>query len=172
LDELVADKKINADQRAQALKKPVLQAHVTQLEEQIAHYKQFAAHYEDRLLRQKRALEAAHRAELESVRTQAAADAQSALERQFRRQLLSLSQFLRAAAALRGAGDDASPENRAFEGVLFQVYGGSDDAVDAMLKLIEGSPDKVPSVESDLLDVTCAYPSPGLYHKTRTPSKC
>lgn len=155
MDELVAEKKINADQKAQALKKPILQAHVTQLEEQIAQYKQFASHYEERLVSQKVALEKAHQEELEAAREKFTAEANAAHKQDFKKHLLVLSQFLRAAATIRRSGDEGSAENRAFEGVLFQVYGGSQDAVDAMLKLIEAADEKVPSVEGELLDVTC-----------------
>jgi hypothetical protein len=137
------------------LKKPALQATAAQLEEQIAQYKQFAAHYEERLVSQKTALENAHKEELESVREQVAAEFKQSEQKELREQLLTLSKFLRAAAAVRRIGDDAAPESRAFEGVLFQVYGGSYDAVDAMLKLINGVEEQVPAVEGDILNVTC-----------------
>lgn len=80
----------------------------------------------------------------------------------FREQLLVLSKFLRAAAAMRRAGDETSAESRAFEGVLFQVYGGTDEAVDSMLKLIEGADEKIISVEGDALEVSCKCPRPAI----------
>lgn len=55
---------------------------------------------------------------------------------------------------MRGVSVETS-DSRAFEGALYQVYGGTDEAVNAMIKLIEGADEKVPSVESELLDVTC-----------------
>jgi hypothetical protein len=56
---------------------------------------------------------------------------------------------------MRRSGDETSPESRAFEGVLYQVYGGSQDAVSSMLKLIDGVDEKVASVEGETLEVTC-----------------
>jgi len=92
---------------------------------------------------------------LEAVREQVTAEVKASAKLDFKKQLLTLSQFLRAAAAMRRSGDEASSENRAFEGILFQVYGGSHEAVESMTKLIEGASDKVPSVEGEPLDVTC-----------------
>jgi hypothetical protein len=154
LDELVAEKKLNADQKAQALKKPALQAQVAQIEEQLSHFKEFAAQYEERLISQKAALEKAHEEELEAVRANAVADTTEAASRALRQQLLTLTKFLCAAANSRRAGEE-SLESRALEGVLFQVYAGNQDAVSAMLKLINGADDKVPSVEGPDLEFSC-----------------
>ncbi|KAH8704236.1 hypothetical protein BGW36DRAFT_288617 [Talaromyces proteolyticus] len=156
LDELIAEKKINADQKAQALKKPALQAQVAQIEEQIAQYKQFALHYEERLVSQKTALENAHKEALEAVREKAVAEAKESQESTLRSQLLTLSQFLRTAASFRRAGEESVADGPAFEGVLLQIYGGTNDAVDSMLKLIEGSDEKIVGVDEQLLDVTYA----------------
>lgn len=149
------EKKINADQKAQALKKPALQAQVGQIEEQLYHYKQFAAQYEERLANQQAALEKTHLEELEAVRGNAVADATAASTRALREHLLTLTKFLCAAANSRHAGDTESLESRALEGVLFQVYTGGQDAVDSMMKLIEGSEESVVSVEGNALDMTC-----------------
>ena len=136
------------------MKKPSLQASVAQIEEQIGHYKQFAASYEERLIIQKAELEKAHQEELEAVRANAIADATETNARVLREQLLCLSKFLCAAANLRRAGED-SPESRAFEGVLFQVYGGSQEAVTAMIKLVDGADERVIGVEGETLELTC-----------------
>lgn len=149
------EKKINADQKAQALKKPALQAQVAQIEEQLNHYKQFAAQYEERLASQKAELEKAHQEELEAVRGNVVADAMETTARVVREQLLTLSQFLCAAANSRRAGDSESLESHAFEGVLFQVYGGNQDAVTSMVKLIEGANESVIGVEGNALEMTC-----------------
>ncbi|KAL1955636.1 hypothetical protein VTO42DRAFT_8369 [Malbranchea cinnamomea] len=154
LDDLVAEKKINADQKAQALKKPTLQAQIAQLEEQLSHFKQYGAYYEGRLAKQKEELEEAHKKELEAAKQQAVEEATRAADKSFRERLLVLTRFLRAAAAWRVSGDDSSSDSRAFEGALLQVYGGTDEAVSAMIKLIEGSNEQVPSVEGELLEVT------------------
>ncbi|KAL2845443.1 hypothetical protein BJY01DRAFT_182387 [Aspergillus pseudoustus] len=159
LEDLVAEGKINADQKAQALKKPALQAAITQAEEQISHYKELATVYEQRLAGQKAELEEAHKQEVESLKEKAAAAA-AAVEvpepqkEDFDQQLLSLSKFLFTAANLRRTGDASSPESRSFEGVLFQVYAGNLDAVASMKKLIDGVDEKISSVEGETLDVT------------------
>ncbi|KAL4911982.1 hypothetical protein BDW62DRAFT_195670 [Aspergillus aurantiobrunneus] len=154
LDELVEEKKINNDQKAQALKKPALQAVIAQLEEQIAHYKEFAAFYEQRLARQKAELEKAHKEELEDLREKAANAAPEVKKDDFTQQLLSVSKFLCAAAIRRLHGNESDIENRAFEGVLVQVYGGHLDAVASMQKLIGGVDEKILSVEGEPLEVT------------------
>jgi hypothetical protein len=153
----VAEKKINADQKAQAMKKPALQASIAQIEEQIGHYKQFAAQYEARLESQKAALEKAHQEELEAVRANAIADATETSSRVLREQLLTLTKFLCAAANMRHAGEAESLESRAFEGVLFQVYGGNKKAVDSMVKLVDGADEKVVGVEGEALELSCKY---------------
>ncbi|PGH13765.1 hypothetical protein AJ79_03464 [Helicocarpus griseus UAMH5409] len=153
LDELVAEKKINPDQKAQILKKPALQATVAQIEEQINQFKQYGQYYEDRLASQKSELEKAHNDELETAKEKAIAEAKESAEKEYKERLLVLSRFLRAAAAMRRSGDETSSDSRAFEGALFQVYGGTEDAVSAMVKLIDGSDDIVPSVDAEPLDV-------------------
>ncbi|KAE8146138.1 hypothetical protein BDV25DRAFT_163074 [Aspergillus avenaceus] len=154
LEDLVTEKKINLDQKAQALKKPALQASIAQIEEQISHYKEFAAQYERRLVTQKAELEKAHKDELDAVREQVAAETNKAGQADLKQRLLNLSKFLCAAATMRRSGDETSSLTRAFEGVLYQVYGGSHEAVSAMLKLIDGVDDKVISVEGEALDIT------------------
>ncbi|KAL9099883.1 MAG: hypothetical protein Q9163_004675 [Psora crenata] len=155
LDELLASRKINADQKAQAQKKPSLQASLTQLEEQIAQYKQFDEEYQKRLLAEKSALETSHKEELQKVKDAAVAEAVAEGKKEAKENLLALSKFLRAAAAKRQGGDETSPENRAFEGALLLVYGGEVGAVVAMESLIAGSEEKVPTVDSTPSDFTC-----------------
>lgn len=137
------------------MKKPALQASVAQLEEQIGHYKQLAAHYEERLASQKADLDKAHNEEVESFRKKATAETAETGKASVKKQLLSLSKFLCAAASMRRAGDETSVESRAFEGVLYQVYGGTPDAVEHMLKLIGGAEEKVVAVDGETLDFTC-----------------
>ncbi|KAB8228726.1 hypothetical protein BDV23DRAFT_166838 [Aspergillus alliaceus] len=154
LDDLVAEKKINADQKAQALKKPALQGSIAQIEEQITHYKEFAAQYEQRLATQKTELERAHKEEVDAIKEKAVSEANESSQTDLRQRLLSLSKFLCAAATMRRSGDETSSLTRAFEGVLYQVYGGSHEAVNSMLKLIDGVDEKVVSVEGETLDIT------------------
>ncbi|KAJ5164663.1 uncharacterized protein N7500_006493 [Penicillium coprophilum] len=154
LDELIEEKKINNDQKAQVLKKPTLQATVAQAEEQIGHYKQFAVQYEDRLAAQKAALVKAHEAELEAVRQNAIADATEASQKALRQHFYTVTKFLCAAAILRRDGDAVTTESRAFEGVLFEVYAGNQAAVNSLLKIAEGADEKVNAVEGTTLDFT------------------
>ncbi|KAM5452157.1 hypothetical protein MaudCBS49596_003511 [Microsporum audouinii] len=156
LEELVALKKINADQKAQALKKPALQESIAHIEEQIAQYKQLEAYYEEQHAKEKAKLEAQHKEELESLKKNLVTESEQNDEKRFKERLLVLSRFLRAAANKRGVADEHSVEARGFEGSLYQVYGGTEQAVEAMIKLIDGTDDKVPSVESEILDITYA----------------
>ena len=155
LDELLSARKINQDQKAQAQKKPSLQASLTQLEEQIAQYKQFDEDYQNRLSAEKSALETAHTYELQKVKQAAVAEAVADGKKEAKENLLVLSKFLRAAAAKRQGGDETSPENRAFEGALLLVYGGEVGAVVAMESLIAGSDEKVPTVDQTPSEFTC-----------------
>ncbi|KAI9872688.1 MAG: hypothetical protein M1830_001302, partial [Pleopsidium flavum] len=154
LDELVASRKINNDQKAQALKKPSLQASLAQLEEQIAQYKKFDQEYQSRIAIEKAALETSHKEDLEKLKEATFAEAKMEANKEEKENMLVLSKFLRAAAAKRQNGDDTSIESRAFEGALLLVYGGDASAVVAMEKLIEGSGDKVPATDQELLDFT------------------
>ncbi|KAJ5885609.1 hypothetical protein N7504_011445 [Penicillium tannophilum] len=160
LDDLVEEKKINADQKAQALKKPSLQAAVTQIEEQLGHYKQFAAQYEEKIAiqkealdKQKAALDKIHQEELAAVRANALADATESTSRVLREKLFEVAKFLCAAANMRRAGDE-TPEGVAFEAVLYQVYAGNQDAVTSMVKLIEGADEQIQGLEGETLDLT------------------
>lgn len=103
---------------------------------------------------QKAALEKTHQQELEAVRANAVADATETSTHLLNDKLLSVSKFLCAAANLRRAGDE-STEGRAFEAVLYQVYGGGRDAVASMVKLIDGSDEKLQDIEGETLDKTC-----------------
>ena len=99
-------------------------------------------------------MDKAHKEEVDALNKKVT-EAQESVEKQLRERLLIFSRFLRAAAAMRGMADQNSSDSRAFEGSLYQVYGGTDEAVNAMMKLIEGADEGVLSVESELLDVTC-----------------
>ncbi|MCJ1463025.1 hypothetical protein MMC07_001629 [Pseudocyphellaria aurata] len=154
LDELLSSRKINADQKLQAQKKPSLQAFLAQQEEQIVQYKQFDEEYQKHIATEKAALQTSHQQELEQVRDAAMSEAIAASKKEAKENLLVLSKFLRAAAAKRQGGDETSDENRAFEGALLLIYGGESGAVEAMEKLIAGSDDKVPTVDSEPSEFT------------------
>ncbi|PNS14523.1 hypothetical protein CAC42_3809 [Sphaceloma murrayae] len=154
LDELVAARKINADQKAQALKKPGLQAQLTQLEDQLVQLKKIDGEYQSRLSSEKEALERKHEAELAQVRESAKKEAEAQTATIVKQKLLVFSQFLRAAAAKRIVEEEAdTDESKAFEGALLLVYGGDERAVQAAENIVEGSDESVPSVEGQALSV-------------------
>ncbi|KAF2672363.1 hypothetical protein BT63DRAFT_194635 [Microthyrium microscopicum] len=155
LDELVATRKINNDQKAQATKKPHLQAQVSSLEAQLTVYRELEEAYEKKSSKDKASLLAAHADEIEKVRMETELKAKSDLQQQLRTQLLTFSQFLAAAANRRNTGEDDSEEGKAFEGALLLVYGGDLNAVEAAEKIIAGSEDKVLGVDGS--PVNCTY---------------
>jgi hypothetical protein len=157
LDELVAAKKINADQKAQALKKPQLQAQLAAFEEQLTLYRRLDIEYETTLAKEKEALEASHAEELENARSATKAEAKAEAERELKEKLLTFARFLAAAANRRNAGDEGTPEARAFEGALFLVYSGDYNAVNNALKLIDGSDDPVVNTDGSIGEVSCKY---------------
>ncbi|KAJ5042076.1 uncharacterized protein L3040_004634 [Drepanopeziza brunnea f. sp. 'multigermtubi'] len=161
LDELVASRKINADQKAQLLKKPALQASLTQLEDQIAQYKKFDQEYKSKLQSEKADLEKTfaerHSKELEEAVSSAKSEAAASAIQEQQDNLLLLSQFLKLAAIRRGEDELAEQEeSKALEGLLAQVYAGDASAVAAMLSLIQGSSETIMSVNQEALSVTYA----------------
>ncbi|KAN0110294.1 hypothetical protein V8E51_006681 [Hyaloscypha variabilis] len=161
LDELVAARKINADQKAQILKKPQLQASLTQLEEQIAQYKKFDQEYKARSQSEKAEFEKTFTdkasKELEEAVAATKAEAETNALKEQKDNLLLLSQFLKLAAIRRGEDEAAElEESKALEGLLAQVYAGDATAVASMLNLIQGSSDTITSVMGEALSVTYA----------------
>jgi len=151
---------INADQKAQVLKKPALQAQLAQLEEQLAQYKKVDQEYRNRASSEKAELEKTLAEKFEKERVEAVREAKEKAETEAKRtthdSLLVISQFLRLVAARRGEGHDSdSDESMALEGVLLNVYAGDDSAVTAMMKLVEGSDETTRSVSGDTLKTTC-----------------
>lgn len=155
LDDLLATRKINNDQKAQAERKPGLQAQLKEFEEQYSHYKKYGDELEVKFAKEKELLSKSHSGELESLRETIKAEAGLEQQKLLKEKLLTLSRFLRAAAARRQMEDDDSDLTKAFEGALLQVYGGDAAAVLAAEKLIEGANDGVPSTEGAILHVTC-----------------
>ncbi|KAF2204337.1 hypothetical protein GQ43DRAFT_446766 [Delitschia confertaspora ATCC 74209] len=154
LDDLVASRKINADQKAQAMKKPALQNQLAQYEKELAQYKKFDQEYQQKIAQEKEILQRSHSEEVEKLRDTLKAEAAVEAKKVFREKFLTLSRFLRAAAARRQLEDDNSDLAKAFEGALLLVYGGDPSAVAAAEKLIDGSEDTVPSTEGVPLSVT------------------
>ncbi|CAI6329821.1 unnamed protein product [Periconia digitata] len=156
IDDLVSTRKINADQKAQLLKKPALQNQLSQLEEQLANYKKFEQEYQSKFAQEKEILQKGHSEELAKLRDTLKAEAVLEQKKALREKFLTLSRFLRAAAARRQLEEDDSDLSKAFEGALLLVYGGDASAVAATEKLIDGASDNVPSTEGIVLDVTYA----------------
>ncbi|KAK4061144.1 uncharacterized protein Triagg1_10483 [Trichoderma aggressivum f. europaeum] len=153
LDELVAEKILNTDQKTQIQKKPALQAALAQYEEQLAQYQKIHEQYQTRA--------AADKAEwaksLEKTKEEAISEAKADSESSLKSKLLVLSQFLRLAAYRREESQEPdSDESQAIEGVLLAIYSGDDNAVSAMQKLIEGSEDQIFSVPGEQLQTTYA----------------
>jgi dynactin complex subunit len=159
---LVASRKINADQKAQILKKPSLQAQLAQLEEQIANYKKFDQEYKAKAQAEKAELEKTFTdkaaKELEEAVSATKEEAAATATKEQHDNLLLLSQFLRLAAARRAEDVDSTlDENMALEGVLVEVYSGDENAVATMAKLINGSDEQTSSVSGEKLNTTCKY---------------
>ena len=176
LDELLATRLINADQKAQGEKKPVLQSTLNQLEEQLEHYKKFDEDTKSRFEAEKSLLESSHSDELAKVKEAAETVAKAEASKDWKEKLLSLSRFLRTAAAKRQDGDETAEENRAFEGALLLVYGGDSKAVLAMENIINGNEDQIPTVEGELSGFTCEstllYRKPLLSRSRQTNPRC
>lgn len=159
LDDLVAQRKINQDQKLQAQKKPQLQAQLRELEERVKHYRIFEADIKKHYAKQGNDLSAQHEQSTSRLREELKQEADAAAQAELRKKLLTFSQFLRAAAAKRVVEEDQdTDESRAFEGALLLVYGGDHKAVDAAIALIEGSSDTVPSIEGIPTPITCESP--------------
>ncbi|KAK7413205.1 hypothetical protein QQX98_007929 [Neonectria punicea] len=151
LEELVASKIINTDQKAQILKKPALQAQLAQFEEQLVQYQKVDEQYRARAAAEKAEWEKS----LEKAKADALSEAKQASQSALKDNLLVLSQFLRLAAYRREeAKDPESDESQAIEGVLLAIYSGDDGAVQSMLKLVDGSDDQIVSVPGEQLQTS------------------
>lgn len=158
---------INADQKAQILKKPLLQAQLAQLEQRLKELIEQE--------REKRALVAAARAEakaeadkvLAEQLAEKLAEQEKELTAKFEKEkadikkeaetgLLVLSQFLALAAHRRAEeADQTADENMACEGVLLNIYSGDASGVETMLKLVRGVKEPTKSVTGETLKTTC-----------------
>lgn len=156
LEDLVATRKINADQKAQILKLPQLKAALAQHEEQITQFKKFDQEYKATLATDKanfeKAIKERHAKELEEAVSAVKAEA----EKEQKRSLLVISQFLHLAAVRRGEDADAEiDENKALEGALTWVYEGSEKAVAVMVKIVQGADEPTTSITNEQLTTTC-----------------
>jgi hypothetical protein len=156
LDDLVANKKLNADQKAQILKKPALQAQLAQFEEQLTAFRSFAQELEDKFAKEKSGLTEAHEAEIAAVKEKASQETEKIKTHAVEDGLRVINHFLHAAASKRQSEDVDSAESRAFEGTLLLVYQGNDASLETLKSLIYGTDEKVPDVSGELLDYTYA----------------
>ncbi|KAJ4269622.1 hypothetical protein NW762_001290 [Fusarium torreyae] len=165
LDELVSAKIINNDQKAQILKKPALQAQLAQYEEQLVQYQKVDEQYRTRAASDKAEWER----NLEKAKADAVAEAKAESTKSLHDNLLVLSQFLRLAAYRREeAQDPESDESQAIEGVLLAIYSGDENAVQSMLKLVNGSEDQIFSVPGEQLQ-TSFFKVKSLAQEYKTP---
>ncbi|KAH0828454.1 hypothetical protein AYO21_00409 [Fonsecaea monophora] len=156
LDDLVAQKKLNADQKAQILKKPALQNQVTQLEEQLSHFRAFAQELEDKALKEKSKLIEAHEAEIARVKENALQEIEEIKAKAVEDGLRVITHFLHSAASKRQSEEADTDEGRAFEGALLLVYQGNESSLSTLQKLVYGTEDKVTDVHGELLEFTYA----------------
>lgn len=156
LEDLVASKKLNNDQKAQILKKPALQAQLIQLEDQLTHYRTFVHEIEEKHNQEKQNLIDSHEAEIARVKEEVLTQNQGNQAQQLETSLKVIAHFLHAAASKRQSEDADSEEGRAFEGALLLVYQGNEASLTTLKNLINGSDEKVPDVQGDLLDYTFA----------------
>jgi hypothetical protein len=154
LDDLVAAKKLNADQKAQILKKPALQAQVTQFEEQLASFRALAQELEERFAKERSSLVEAHEAEIASVKEKAVEEAEATKSKAVEEALRVVTHFLHAAASKRQSEEADTEEGRAFEGALLLVYQGNETSLTTLKSLIDGTDDKIPDIQGEILDYT------------------
>ncbi|KAI6869637.1 hypothetical protein KC343_g8008 [Hortaea werneckii] len=154
LNDLVAQRKINQDQKAAAEKKPQIQAQLKDVEAQVQVFRSVNAEYLAQLQKQKDELAAQHQQQLQKVKEDARLETMTSTASELRKNLLVFSQFLRAAAAKRNIEEESNTnESMAFEGALLLVYGGDEKAVEAAVNIIEGADQEVPSIEGPLSGV-------------------
>lgn len=147
---------INPDQKAAHLKKPALQAQLFQLEEQLAQHKKIDQDFKARLAEQENTLNERFEKEKADLAAELTEKAKAEAAASLHGNLLILSQFLRLAAARRAEdADSTSDESMALEGVLLHIYSGDENAVAAMLKLVQGADEPTRSTTGETLQTTC-----------------
>ncbi|OQV07865.1 hypothetical protein CLAIMM_12223 [Cladophialophora immunda] len=156
LDDLVAQKKLNTDQKAQILKKPALQNQVNQLEEQLSHFRAFAQELEEKAAKEKTKLVEAHEAEIALVKEKALQEIENIKTKAVEDGLRVVTHFLHTAASKRQSEEADTDEGRAFEGALLLVYQGNESSLSTLQNLIYGTDDKVPDVHGEPLEFTFA----------------
>lgn len=154
LDELVATRKINADQKAQAFKKPELVASLARYESQIVEYKKMEESFSQQMLAAEEKIKTSHEQEVAELKAQLSSEHSTNHTGSLKKALLTVSQFLKTAAQRR-MQETNDGDSAAFESLLSVVFSGELDAVDAMEKLIEGAEDIVVIGEGAESKTTC-----------------
>ena len=159
LDDLVASKKLNNDQKAQMERKPQLQEQVKGLEDQIDRFRQFIKDTEARFEKERGTTKESHQAEVAKARQEAADEARTQALKEHESELLTLTQFLNAASTKRldESPETSQAEKDAFEDVLLKVYQGTSQAIGDIQKLAQGSQEKIVTVRGEELDFTCEF---------------
>lgn len=171
LDELVASKTINADQKAQAQKKPQLIAQRTALEDQITQYKKIEAEHEAKVAKERSLLKSSHTKELKELRAVVRKEVELEKEKEFKKRMLVFARFLKAAAERRQREPEAqSEEGRAFESVLYGIYTGDGSAVDCAEKLISGKEENIEGYDGEM-NFTCTFKAPSCFTLS-IPTRC
>lgn len=156
VDELVASRKLNNDQKAQIEKKPAIKAQLAQLEEQISQYRNFSQDFEDRFAREKASLVESHEAEIAQLKEEAAVSPKAPESTAPEEALKVISHFLHAAASKRVSEDPDSDEARAFEGALLLVYQGNESSLSTLRNLVTGADEKITDTNGELVEYTYA----------------
>ncbi|KAL7268579.1 hypothetical protein RUND412_008793 [Rhizina undulata] len=131
--------KINFDERKKMADKPIVAAVLKELQEIHDNLKSVSEAEDKRLIREKS--EAA--AKLETAVAEAREEGRKEGAAEANDKLLSVVRFLRLAGYRRRAPGESAEENEAVERVLVQVYAGDNNAVEACLKLANGTDDNI-----------------------------
>lgn len=162
IDQLIAAKIINADQKRQVDNKPALEAELARCEEQLAQIQKLDDEWRSTANSLKAETEKLFTEKFEKEKADAIAEvkeqAEAELEKAVHDGFLVISQFLRLAAHRRQEASDSDEDgDKAVEGILSSLYGGDSAAVASMVKLYHGTDDTTTGVGGESLSITCAF---------------
>lgn len=164
IEQLLAAKIINADQKRQVDNKPALEAELARTEDQLAQVLKLDEEWRATVASVKADTEKKLTEKHEQDKAEAVADAvaeaesktKAAVSQTLEDGFLVLSQFLRLAADRRLESENSTADaDLAVEGVLLKVYSGDDNAVAAISKLYHGSDDTTTAIDGTELATTC-----------------
>ncbi|RPA99969.1 hypothetical protein L873DRAFT_1681861 [Choiromyces venosus 120613-1] len=148
-EEKATTRLINDDERNKILGKPITLAVYKELKECYANLLK-ASELEDKRLEAER-VEA--QARLEKAVEEAKVEALKEIDQAARAKILTVVKFLRLAGHRRNEKSGDEDEDEAIERVLVLVYGGDQSAVDACLKLADGSEEPVDDFQVSYLRI-------------------